>query len=306
MVGTSSKEGRSSSSTQYEQNPWENSIHALTEGITQLRTGLSQTGLSSRESSALDSLYNNASQGNPYAGDIDALAKTLLSGGTDRSGAVQGNYDWLRSALMPYATSETDPYKNAAFTKATGYMSDDIANRIKSQYVGAGYSPVSSGDFSKQMGEGISRGVAPTWLQAHNDMEARKLGAISGIYSAGNTTQGLLHGMDQDRYGRQLQGVTTARDALNARDAPYMRQLEIEMQRRGIPQDRLNQIMSTLIQTGQLGGSGTSNSQGFQSQTSRESWTDSLQKITGSLGNLFGSGGMFGRGSSGGAFSGGW
>jgi hypothetical protein len=102
-------------------------------------------------------------------------------------------------------------------------MSDDITNRIKSQYAGAGYSPVSSGDFAKTLGEGISRGIAPTWLQANNDLENRKLGAMNSLYSAGGQTAGLLSGLDQTALGNRATGIGAADAALRRGTSPIRR-----------------------------------------------------------------------------------
>lgn len=288
MNNKSTKEERGSSSTQYEQNPWEETIHPLTEGIGMLRTNLSGSGLSSNEGFALDSLYRNA-QSNPFAGRIGLLADDLLAGGKDRTGMAQGAYDEVRASLLPYTTMDTNPYSNEAFVNAVGGMTDDISNRIKSQYAAAGYSPVGAGDFAKTLGEGISRGIAPTWLAASNDLENRKLAAIEGLYGAGNTTTGLLAGLDQTALGNRVQGIDVARSALDAKDAPFLRQIQIEAQRYGIPADRLKDIMGQLTALGQLGGSGTSDTQTFKSSSSTEGWMDTALKGTQALGNIFGS-----------------
>lgn len=248
-------------------------------------------GLTGTETGALDTLSANAARGNPYAPGIGGLATDLLAGGTDRSamikdrtGMVTDNLASYRAALQPFATMDTnintDPTKDPVFAGLLDDMSGNIMDRIKSSYAGAGYSPAGVGTFGADVGEGISRGIAPTLLAAKNNLEsrkmeldARKMGAINALYGAGNTSAGLLGNMDQtalaDRLSmdqaalaNRLSGVGVAGSALGAQDQPFMRQLEIEAQRRGIPIKNAAQLASLIVPMAQLGGtqSGTSNS----------------------------------------------
>src|SRR5689334_5132055 len=65
--------GGQSSQTQTQQSqtaPWQAAQPMLQGILSQLGGDLNNTGLTSAESSALDTLRNNAMQGNPYAGQI--------------------------------------------------------------------------------------------------------------------------------------------------------------------------------------------------------------------------------------------
>jgi hypothetical protein len=274
-------------------NPWENTIPTLNKVIGQTDALAGNTGINANESGAFDALTANAQAGNPYAAGIGGLASDLLGNG-ERTGMVRDAYSTLKGQLSPYATMESNPYQNEAFTKATGYMSDDIMNRIKSQYAGAGYSPTGVGDFGQTVGEGISRGIAPTWLQAFNDMEGRKLGAQGALYDAGNKTAGMLTDMGQ-------QGIGTAQSAMQANDSPYTRLLEVESQRRGLPVQNLRNIQDLIVPMAQLGG--TSN---VDSTTTQETKTPMWQQI---MGGIMGGTGALGQsgafGNNGWLFSGG-
>src|SRR5262245_27387072 len=237
-----------------ETNPWDEAIPGLKNILGQIGGQLGNTGVTGAETGALNSLTANAQAGNPYAGQIGMLAGDLLRGGTDRTGMVGQNYADYKTALMPYATADTNPYSNEAFRKATDFISSDIMDRIKAQYAGAGYSPTSSGDFSKQVSEGISRGVAPTWLQAYNDNEARKLGAIGNIFTGGASTAGMLSGLDQTALANRQAGVGASTAALQARDSPYERMLQLEQMRRGIPLQNIGQVENLKLPIAQLGG----------------------------------------------------
>jgi hypothetical protein len=249
-------------------NPWEPTIPTLNKVIGQVDNLAGNTGMTANETGAIDALTANAQAGNPYAAGVGGLASDLLGSG-ERSGMVRDAYGGLKDSLTPYANMETNPYQNEAFTKATGYMANDIMDRIKSQYAGAGYSPTGAGDFGQTVGEGISRGIAPTWLQAHNDMEGRKLGAIKGLYDAGNQTSGIL-----SNYGQQ--GVGVAKSALEANNYGPAQMLAAEAARRGIPLDNLKGIQDLMIPMAQLGGSSN-----IQGTTTNETQIPKSQQIIG-------------------------
>jgi hypothetical protein len=291
-MGGSTKQTQNTNATT-KTNPWDPAIPTLNKVIGQTDALVGNTGINATESGAFDALTANANAGNPYAANIGGLASDLLGNG-ERTGMVRDAYGGLKDSLAPYTNLDTNPYTNEAFTKATGYMSDDIMNRIKSQYAGAGYSPTGVGDFGKTVGEGIARGIAPTWLQGHNDMEARKLGAIEGMYRAGNETAGNLTNMG-------TQGIGVAQSALQANDSPYTRLLEIESQRRGLPVQNISNIQDLIIPMAQLGG--TSN---VNSTTTQETKVPLAQQI---MGGIMGGTGILGQtgafGNNGWLFSGG-
>ncbi len=242
-------------------NPWAASIPGLQLGLSKATGLLQNSGLTQEEQDALQGLSTNSAAGNPFAGGInDATRMLLAGGGPDRTGIAQSAYDAYKTQLSPYATMDTNPYSNPAFSKFASGLTGDITDQIKAQYAGAGYSPTSSGDFSKTLGEGIARGLSPAWLQASNDLESRKLGAIGGLYSGGNTTAGLLGGMDQTALGNRVAGIGAADAATTANNLPYLQALQIAQQRRAIPGQAIAQGAGLIVPMAQLGG--TQNQQG--------------------------------------------
>src|SRR5664279_6249605 len=100
--------GGQSSSTQTQQSqtaPWQAAQPMLQGILGQLGAGLNNTGLTSAETGALDTLQSNAAQGNPFAGQIGDYAQSLLNGGgaNAQAGNVQGNLGAFQSQLSPYA-----------------------------------------------------------------------------------------------------------------------------------------------------------------------------------------------------------
>ena len=74
--------------------------------LGQLGTGLNNTGLTGAETGALNRLSQNASQGNPYGGQIRDYAQSLLNGGgaNAQAGNVQSNLGTFHDQLTPYAS----------------------------------------------------------------------------------------------------------------------------------------------------------------------------------------------------------
>lgn len=233
--------------------PWAAAQPALTSLLGNITQASGNTGLTGAENTAIAGLTTNANAGNPYAPGIGGLANDLLTGGQDRTGYVTNAYNQLQGSLSPYTTMDTNPYSNPAFANYTNTLTNDITDRIKSQYAGAGYSPVTSGDYAQSLGRGISQGLAPTWLQASNDLENRKLGAISSLYSAGGQTAGLLSGLDQNALANRQAGVDVAGSALTAANQPYTATLAAEALRRGIPIENLTGLSNLIVPMAQLG-----------------------------------------------------
>jgi len=288
--------------------PYEPAVPGVNSLLDAATAQIPNAGLTSTENTALTGITNNAANAGQYAPQINALAGDLFAGGTDRTGMVQKAYDQYRVGMTPYANMDTNPYSNEAFTKAAGYMSDDILNRVKSQYASSGYSGAGVGDFGKQVGEGVARGVAPAWAQAYNDNEGRKLGAISGMYGAGNTSAGILGGMDQTALGNRATGVDVSNAATASSNASYMKMLEAEAMRRGIPIQNLAQVANLMIPMARLGQ--TSNTNGTSMQEITPPAPSPFQTIAGlgiaGIGAASGAGpaaGLFG--SAGGLFGGG-
>jgi hypothetical protein len=211
-----------------------------TQGQLQLGSNATDT-----QNAALGGLASNAAAGNPYAGGIGLLANNLLSGGgtPDRSGIAQGAYGTLQNNIGGIAAGNYvkpgdsinqwnyDASQNPAFQQYLTSLTNDTSDRVKSAYAGAGYSPAQSGDFAKQLGEGIARGTAPAFAQeydaarnaqlaqnAQNNAQLNaqlntQLGAASSLYGGGNATAGLLSGLDQTSLANRQAGVGVAGQA---------------------------------------------------------------------------------------------
>ena len=279
--------GGQSSSTQTQQSqttPWTAAQPMLQGILSQLGTGLNNTGLTSAETGALNTLQGNASQGNPYAGQIGGYAQSLLNGGgaNAQAGNVQGNLGAFQSQLAPYANGGMIG-KNPALAAQLSQIQSDVANSVNSQFAAAGRD--FSGANQMAYGRGVAAGEAPVIAAQYNQDVANQMNAANSLYNAGNTTANTLSGMQQNYLANQGQGVTAAQSALDAQNYGANATLAAEAQRRGIPV----QALGLLAQIGTpIAGLG-SQTNGTTNSTQQMSGAQQFATLAGGISNLLGS-----------------
>jgi hypothetical protein len=248
-MGGTSKQSQSTSQTAT-RNPWEPTQGALQGIIGQLNGQVGQAGTNATEQGAFNTLSQNAQAGNPYASQIGSLASNLLSGGgADQfAPAVQANYDQYMSGAY------SDPNQNNALRQQLDLVRSDVGNSVNSMFAGAGRDL--SGSHLQTLGRGISQGYAPYLMQAGQQ-----------AYDAGNNTQGILAGLNQQGLSNQQAGVDASTAALTARDSGANQILNIEQMKRSLPTSNLANIAGLLTPLAQLGGEITSNGNAQGSQT---------------------------------------
>jgi hypothetical protein len=283
--------GGQSSSTQTQQSqtaPWQAAQPMLQNILGQIGSGLNNTGLTSAENGALTQLSQNASQGNPYAGQIGDYAQSLLSGGgaNRQAGNVQNNLGTFQNQLTPYANGSMIG-NNPALTAQLAQIQTDVGNSVNGQFAAAGRDM--SGANQMAYGRGVAAGEAPVIAAQYNQDVANQINAANALYNAGNTTAGTLSGMQQNYLGNQGQGVTATQSALNARNYGANAMLAEEAQRRGIPVQALGLLAQIGVPIAQLG----SQSNGTSSGTQQMSGADQFSKIAGGIGSLLSGYGSF-------------
>jgi len=322
---TSSKGFQSGVSTT---TPWEPARPGL-EALTNQATGLiGGSGVNPTESYALDRLTQNANMGNPFTGQIEGLANTLLGGGgpdrtgmvtgalgdynaQDRSGMIGDAYSQYQQRLDPFASGQ-NVGQNSGLLPYLNVIGNDVQKRINDMFAGAGRDL--SGLNQQTLARGIAEGTAPVIANQYNQDIANQLNAAGSLYGAGNTTGGLLAGLDQSRLSNNLgaagmlsgldqtrlgnmqAGIGAAQSALQARDSGANQLLAIEAQRRGIPFQNLAQAESLILPIAQ--GFGTTNSQTASTGT-QEQQVPIGQQL---LGGLVGGAGLLGGLGKAGAF----
>jgi hypothetical protein len=233
-------------------------------------------GLNPTETTAINAMANNADSYSQYAPDIGLLAGDLFKGGTDRTGMVTNALDTYRAGMSPYASMSTNPFDDANFNKALGYVTSDALDKVKSSMGGAGIPAASFGNFGDRVGAGVTEASMPFVMQRQNELERQKLGGIQGMLGADTAGAGLLSGLDQTALGNRMQGVGVGQQALAANDAGAMRALQIEAQRRGIPIQNAAQLASLIIPMAQTGGTSNSNS-----TTTQQTQVSPMQSLLG-------------------------
>ena len=283
--------GGQSSSTQTQQSqtaPWQAAQPMLQSILGQIGTGLSNTGLTTAETGALNQLSQNASQGNPYAGQIGDYARSLLNGGgaNAQAGNLQGNLDTFQSQLTPYANGSMIG-NNPALAAQLAQIQTDVGNSVNSQFAAAGRDM--SGANQMAYGRGVAAGEAPVIAAQYNQDVGNRINAANALYNAGNTTAGTLSGMQQNYLGNQGQGVTAAQSALDAQNYGANATLAAEAQRRGIPVQALGLLAQIGVPIAGLGSQTSGQSQGTQQM----SGADQFSKIAGGIGSLLSGYGAF-------------
>lgn len=247
-----------------ENEPWAPTRGIMMDMIGRIGNQLDDTAPSGIENNAITQLLRNA-QTNPFAPGIDSLAHDLLGGGgPDRSGMVTDAYNAYKTDLTGTARGDyLDPNKNPYTRGMLDTVQSDVSNRVNSMFAGAGRDL--SGMNTQTLARGIAEGSTPIMADIYNRERQNQLSAMDKLYGAGAGTAGILSGLDQTRLANRQAGAGLASQALQARDAPFMRQLEIEAKRRGMPIQNLAQIANLMLPIAQLGGSSTS--QGRQTTT---------------------------------------
>jgi len=280
--------GGQSTSTQTVQSqsaPWLAAQPALQTMLSQIGTGLNNTGLTSAEGSALDTLKNNAAAGNPYAGQIAAYAQSMLNGGgaTAQAPNVQDNLATYRNWLTPYANGSMIG-NNPALTAQLAQIRSDVGNDVNSQFAAAGRDL--SGANQMAYGRGVAAGEAPVIAAQFNQDVANQLAATNALYGAGNTTANMLTQMQQSDLANRGQGVTAAQSALDARNYGANATLAEEAQRRGIPVQALSLLAQIGVPIAQLGQQGNSTTTGTQEKSGVDQFATLASGIS-SLVNAF-------------------
>jgi hypothetical protein len=276
--------GGQSSSTQTQQSqtaPWQAAQPTLQSILGQVGTGLNNTGLTAAETGALNTLQNNAAQGDPFAGQINGYAQSLLNGGGANAQAanVQGNLGTLQNQLTPYADGSLIG-NNPALAAQLAQIQTDVGNSVNGQFAAAGRD--FSGANQQAYGRGVAAGEAPVIAAQYNQDVANQLNAANALYNAGNTTAGTLSGLQQNYLANQGQGVTAAQAALAAQNYGANATLAEEAQRRGIPVQALGVLSQIGVPIAQLG----SQSNGTTDSTQQLSGVDQFGKLASGIGSI--------------------
>jgi len=277
-MGGESKTSQTQSSTT---NPWEPAQPALQGILSQLQTQLGNTGITSAETNALNSISANGQ--NPNAGQISSAATSFLNGGgaNDQAGMINDAYKTYQQQVSPLASNTNyDPMQTPGIGQQLQNIYSDVGNSVNSQFAAAGRDM--SGANQQAYGRGVAQGVAPILTSQYNQNVQNQQGAANNLYQAGNTTGGLLSGMNQLANANKVQGVQLSNDAMTAQNSGAQATLAAEAARRGIPVQALGLLAQIGIPIAGLGGQSTGTATGTQQM----SGADQFGKIAGGISSL--------------------
>jgi hypothetical protein len=290
MGGTS----KSSTTQSSETNPWAPATDTLKGILGQLNGYVGQTGLNGTQADALRTIEQNAQNVGQYAPEVQRYTSSLLNGGgaMNQAGAVNNAYQQYYNQTNPLASNTNyNPYETTGFKDAVNTLTSDITNGVNSKFAAAGRD--FSGSNSQALGRGITQGIAPTIAAQYNQNVQNQQGAAGNLYNAGNTTSGLLSGLNQQdlaNKGAGLGAIGAGQEALNSGASNI---LAAEAQRLGIPLQNLGLLAQIGVPIAGLGG--TSN--GTSNTTNQMSGVQQFMGIASGLSGLFGGGGQGGGGS---------
>lgn len=275
--------GKSETKQQSTTEPWKPAQPALTSILGQLQGLIPNSGITPGMESAFGQLESNAQQGNPFAGQIGGVVGNLLNGGgaTAQAPAIQSAFDTFKAQTNPLASNTNyDPMQTPGLADSLKTMMGDIGTSINGQFAAAGRDL--SGMNTQTLARGLTQGLAPILTQQYNQNVQNQQGAASNLYNAGNTTGGLLAGLNQQGIANQVQGITSANDALTAQNYGPATMLQLEQLKQGIPMQNLGLLTQIGVPIAGLG----SQSQG--TSTTKQPWSQTFAQVAGGLGGLFG------------------
>lgn len=243
--------------------PWQAAQPDLTSILGQLNPLIQNSGLTPTESGAINQLSQNASQGNPFTGQITGLAGNLLNGGnaTAQAPNLQSGLSTLQSQLTPFANGSqvgNDPALQAQLAQ----IASDTTNQVNGQFAAAGRE--FSGANQQALARGIAQGEAPVIASQYNQDVANQMNAANSLFGAQNTTSGALSGLNQQALANQLQGVSSAQDALNAQNYAPQQQLALAQLAQSIPAQNLQLLAQIGVPVAGLGSQTSGTTQGTQ------------------------------------------
>jgi hypothetical protein len=280
MGGTS----KSTTTQQSETNPWAPAQDTLKGILGQLNSYMPQTGLTGAQNNALGTIEQNAANVGQYAPAVQDYTKSLLGGGgaMNQAGAVNQNYLDYQKATQPLASNTNyDPMQTPGIGDQLAALKDDISQSVNGQFAAAGRD--FSGYNQKALGRGISAGLAPVLTAQYNQNVQNQQGAAGNLYNAGNSTAGLLSGLQQQDLANRGVGVGAIGAGQDALNSGANNVFAAEAQRLGAPLQNLGLLAQIGIPIAGLGGT----SSGTGTKTDQMSGVQQFMGIANGVGGLF-------------------
>lgn len=232
--------------------------------LGQLNPLIANSGLNPAQSGAINTLTQNAANGNPYAAPIATNATNLLNGGgaQNQNGAINSAYQNYYNQTNPMASNMNyDPTQSPGMQQVLQTIQGDTTNAVNGQFAAAGRDM--SGMNQQTLARGLAQGEAAPLLAQYNQNVSNQQNAAGNLYNAGNTTSGLLNGTQAAANANTQTGTQAASDAITAQNQPAMATLAAQGLAQSIPAQNLGLLAQIGIPIAGMStnstGSGTSN-----------------------------------------------
>src|SRR3990167_4504211 len=275
--------------------PWRPTQDLLKQLLGNAQGLFGQANTSNAERNALTRLQGNIKYTNEYMPQMRGLLKDMFAGGGMGEGAagIRSSWDTANTALTPIARGDfVDPTSNPYLQGILGKTQNDIYNRIGSSFAGAGRS--FSGAHMNALGTGIGDATNSLYYNAYSGERDRQSNAIRDLISGGLGTYAGLDASAGNVLGARTHGANFAPPVTGMRDDPYLKQLELERMRRGLPLQNLGMLRDFILPIAGMGSTGHSATNSTTTSSSNP-WQTAIGGALGGLG-LFGGMGPFGAG----------
>lgn len=283
--GSKSEVANNQQSMSQTQNPWEPTIDPLKNLIGQLNGQMGNTAVTGNEQNALSGLMSAAQNSGQWTDPLQNIASSVM--GQDRTGIASDAYKTYQQQAQPYLSQDyLDPAKNPAFQNYLQTTSNDIANRVNGMFASAGRDM--SGMNVQNLARGITEGTAPIFANQYNQNVATQRGLMDNLYSAGNSTAGLLSNLDQSRLQT---GQNAAQTGIGAQTYAPTATLDAASMARSLPLSNIGALSSLLTPLAGLGGTATGTATG--TSTSNMNYKQPLSQTASQWGNAAANFGKF-------------
>lgn len=261
MGGTStSKSTQTSQLAPYD--PASGSLNGILSGINSL---VPQAGtLSSGQQGAINQVVSNANGQPNYNPAIASGTTGLLNGGGAQSNdaAISNNLGMLQNGIVGQTASGANIGNNTALKAQLDTAAADTSQGINSSWAAAGRD--GSPGNAQAVARGVAQAQAPIIASQYNQDVQNALNAGSTLYSAGNTTAGLLNGTQSTANSNFTNGIGAVSSGLNAENAAPTATINALAQQFNIPASQLTTLLGSVspvaAQFGTNNGSSTSES----------------------------------------------
>jgi hypothetical protein len=277
-VGDSSQTTNTSQQTA----PWAAAMPTVNSLFGQVNSQLGNTGLTGAQSGAISQLTQMGQAGNPYASGTQSALDTMLHGGNATAYApmVQNAYNTYQGQTNPLASNTNyDPMQTPGIGDQLQALKDQITTGVNGQFAAAGRDM--SGYNQKALGSGLAAGLAPVLTAQYNQNVQNQQQAAANQYGAGNTTAGVLAGMNQQGVSNQNAGINNVSTALNNSTWGPQTTLTAQQLLHSIPTSNLAQLANIGIPLASLG----SNSTGTSTTQNSPSIIQDITGLAGALGS---------------------